>query len=379
VKIYQAKNVYEAALERIEFLYNEFPIVTVCTSGGKDSTVVLHLCIEVARKLNRLPVNAWFLDQEAEWFQTVEYQRTVQAMPEVDLKWWQVPFDISCSTGHESGFLNCWRDGEEWMRPKEPDALEENIFDTNRFHTLVDRYLERVYPGQKSCKIGGMRCEESPTRSLGLTVRPSYKHVTWGKFLSKEDEQYIFHPIYDWELHDVWHYIAINNLPYNKVYDLYYQNGVHPRQMRVSCLVHEIAVVNLEKVQHICKDTWEALTRRISSANSIKHLKKTAINAPEELPFMFRSWMEYRDYLLENLIQDDEIHKKMVKMFGRADSMFAGTKHETAMYREEIRAIIRNDYSFTGLVNFMSKFDKIATHRKRQRKLTDVGGASYGN
>jgi predicted phosphoadenosine phosphosulfate sulfurtransferase len=57
MKIYLKQNVFEAALERIRFLFDEFPQVIVNVSGGKDSTVVFNLAMMVAEEKGRLYPN----------------------------------------------------------------------------------------------------------------------------------------------------------------------------------------------------------------------------------------------------------------------------------------------------------------------------------
>ena len=90
MKIYKKNNVYEEALNRIRFLYDEFDEVVVGYSGGKDSTVTLRLAVEVAREKGKLPVKALFIDQEAEWGAVIEHMREVQADPDVELLWYQI-------------------------------------------------------------------------------------------------------------------------------------------------------------------------------------------------------------------------------------------------------------------------------------------------
>ena len=49
------KNVYEMAGERTNQLYDLFDHVCVMFSGGKDSTVILNIALQVARERNRVP------------------------------------------------------------------------------------------------------------------------------------------------------------------------------------------------------------------------------------------------------------------------------------------------------------------------------------
>ncbi len=64
------ENVLEAASERINWTLQNFTRVCVSFSGGKDSTVMLHLAAQRARQLNR-KIDVLFLDWEAQFSCTI--------------------------------------------------------------------------------------------------------------------------------------------------------------------------------------------------------------------------------------------------------------------------------------------------------------------
>jgi predicted phosphoadenosine phosphosulfate sulfurtransferase len=53
LKQYQAPSVLEAAQERIRYVFDNFERIYVSFSGGKDSTVMLHLVMDEAIKRKR--------------------------------------------------------------------------------------------------------------------------------------------------------------------------------------------------------------------------------------------------------------------------------------------------------------------------------------
>lgn len=64
LKQYNVTNVYDAALERINYIFDHFNSIYVSFSGGKDSGTVLNICIDEARKRDR-KIGVLFIDLEA--------------------------------------------------------------------------------------------------------------------------------------------------------------------------------------------------------------------------------------------------------------------------------------------------------------------------
>jgi predicted phosphoadenosine phosphosulfate sulfurtransferase len=354
MKIYQSYDVYEAAKERINYLFDEFDVVGATCSGGKDSTVTLNLVIEVARKRGRLPIPILFIDQESEWQGTIDYVRDIMNRPEVVPIWLQIPFKLANSTSFEKNWLQCWEVGkeEEWMRKKEPDSLKENIYGTDRFTLLFDAVVTQHFPGQSVAMCGGVRAEESPGRRHSLTQGSKYRHITYGKKHDKKSKKYAIYPIYDWSYRDVWKYIHDNKLPYCRIYDLMYQHGVTVPSMRISSLCHETAVNALHFLQEVEPVTWERLTKRLQGINTFKHLNKDSNKVPKTLPTAFSCWLEYRDYLTTFLVTNEDQRKKYFKKWNQMDVKYADMHYIEVMHRAQIASILVNDYHMTKIGNW---------------------------
>jgi predicted phosphoadenosine phosphosulfate sulfurtransferase len=320
MKIYSQKNVLDAAIDRVRFIFDEFKNVVVGFSGGKDSTVTLNIALKVAEEKNRLPLKVLFVDQEAEWQGTIDYVEKVMNDPRVKPMWFQMPMVITNNASSYERYSECWnpQKKDSWIHPYNPLSIKENKYGTNRFHDLFEKIFKVEFKDQKSCYLAGVRTEEAPKRFVALTHSLTYKWITWGKVLNKKLNHYTFYPIYDWSYTDVWKYIYDNKILYNKVYDAMYQHGVKVPDMRISNLHHETAIQVLLLVQEIEPSTWNKVANRIDGASSIKHIKKNSFTCPKELPYMFKDWEDYANHLANNIIQDNNNKKLFFKKIGRA-------------------------------------------------------------
>tara|TARA_Y100000004_G_scaffold63462_1_gene71157 strand:- start:5073 stop:6224 length:1152 start_codon:yes stop_codon:yes gene_type:complete len=355
MKINLAKNVIEETKDRIRFLFDEFEEVIVGFSGGKDSTCTLAVSLEVAREKGRLPLKVAFIDQEAEWQATIDYVKEIMYSKDIEPLWYQMPLLMTNSTSTEEAWLECWAeaDKDKWVREKDPISIKENVYGQMRFKELFGDILKHDYPNKSACYIAGVRSEESPTRFVALTQGATYKHITYGRCYSTKRQHMVFYPLYDWSLSDVWKYIYDNKLSYCKIYDLFYQHGIPTQNMRVSNVHHETAIAHLYFLQEIEPKTWNKLTNRLQGINTAGQMNKASYEMPKELPYMFESWAEYRDYLIEHMLPEDS-QKKFRKEIARLTKKYdnEGMKQIDVLHKVQVKSIIINDYEFTLLNNW---------------------------
>ena len=362
MKIHLKQNVWDAAIERTERLFDEFKNVVVSFSGGKDSTVTLEIALIVARKKNRLPLSVYFLDQEAEWSATIDYVRKVMHRKEIKPLWIQVPIFLPNSISQTNPFLITWEEGKEWMRPKEEISIKENHVlkgdsekeaKTGYWYTYFVKSLNHLYPDEPACFLAGMRAEESPQRLAGLTNALTYKDITWGKHVNKKKDHYTFYPLYDWNASDIWKSIHENKWDYCNIYNEYFRYGLPIKDMRVSNLNHESALKSLFYLHELEGHTWEALNKRLEGINQAKHLSKNDLLRVTTLPYMFKSWREYRDFLTDKLIVDQKHKDIFINQWEKHDSYYAELRNPKELNKKQINSILVNDIEFAKLASFL--------------------------
>lgn len=371
MKVYSDSTVYDEALVRINRIFDEFENVVVAFSGGKDSTVTFNLAMKIATERNRLPLDVMFLDQEVESSFTIEYVKEIMYRKDVRPFWYQMPFRLFNASSESEPWLICWEEEKKhlWVREKDPISIQINDTPHDRFVKLLDYLTVKIYGMNPVACLAGLRSEESPARALGLSQSLTYKDITWGKIKNKKIDQYNFYPIYDWTYVDIWKAIHDNNWSYCKLYDFQYMYGVSINNMRVSSFIHETSLAGLFYLQEVDKEVYNKICNRISGVNTVNILQDSFYI--KKLPFMFKDWFEYRDYLLVNLINVQEHQELFRKKFEFMDKTYAEYDGMNSIIVSEINAILCNDYHMTKINNLLVS-KNLLNFRNKQKALKNA-------
>lgn len=354
---YLPQTVFEEALNRVNFVFDNCDDVIVSMSGGKDSTVVFNLALMVAKERKRLPLKVFWLDQEAEWQATDDYMSYIMHRKDVKPYWFQIPFDFTNSLSFEDNFLRVWdkEKQDKWIRPQSDISIKENPSKYNRFHDLVENLPSFCDVDDKK-HVGvlvGMRISESMNRRMTIGYsKAKYKGITWCRTPIKNTR--VFYPIYDFQDSDIWTAIARNKWRYNKAYDNFYRWGIKGKDMRVSALIHETAWHAIERLQEVEPQLYNRYLDRIAGVNTFSHFGKEIM--VKELPVVFKDWKEYRDYLLEAFIKP-EYHQLFKKRWKNQDSEY--------WYKEHIHELMVNDIDGTINANAKSRVKTKDTNNEK--------------
>jgi predicted phosphoadenosine phosphosulfate sulfurtransferase len=255
--------------------------------------------------------------------------------PNVTPFWYQVPIYMTNATSFQQDMLYAWGPGETWMREKESIAIKEIKGEyPKRFYKFFE-WFERQQP-ENSAFFVGLRGDESLNRHRAVSNNPGWGNVKWSTKISKKGS-FKFYPLYDWGLGDIWKYVHENNLFYNPIYDkMFSNNHSFYNSMRVSNLIHEKSFYCLTDLQVLEPDTYDKVVERIKGTHcAALYAKDSYIYSTDKLPEKFKTWLEYRDYLLETT--PFERKDRFIKRFAKQDK----TEY---VYKQQVFQLMINDF-----------------------------------
>jgi predicted phosphoadenosine phosphosulfate sulfurtransferase len=314
MKKYLNKNVYDAAQERIKYIFDEFEHICVSFSGGKDSGVVLSLAIEEARKRNR-KIGVLFIDLEAFYRKTIEFiERMFENNQDVlDPYWVCLPMESPNSLSYLEPTWIWWEKEKEplWVRPMPTNKWvineENNPLDFYKknvpFESFIKYFGDWYGKGESTATLVGIRTDESLNRFRAIAGNKAmYKSRICSTMQTKVTAN--FYPIYDWGVEDIWTYYGKFGKDYNRLYDIFYRAGVSIHKMRVDEPFGNEAKAGLNIFRVIEPSTWAKVVNRVSGANfgNIYGGSKM-MSARYQLP-KNHTWKSFTEFLLDTLPEE---------------------------------------------------------------------------
>lgn len=345
---YLKESVYEAAMERIKFIFDEFDMVLAGFSGGKDSTVSMDMCYDYARQHGQLDRLAMYhLDHEAQYQMTTDYvEWAFHQYPGIKKFWLCLPVETKCACRMDGAHWTPWAPEQQaiWVRemPDSPYVINQDNAQFPVERGVTGKQMQKIFQDWfislygKTAVVAGIRCEESYDRMKIVTQTARslrYKNQIWTIASPKKSFAYI---LYDWRVEDIWTYLGRTGYRYNRLYDLYYQAGLRLRDMRVASPFHDCGIHNLALYKIIDPDNWGRMVGRVNGANFAGLYGDTSAMGYRKLvlPTGY-SWQRYYEFLLTTL--DEKTKKHYEKMYQKLPL-------DEDSFRTRCIGIMKNDY-----------------------------------
>ena len=279
-KIYSKDvNVLQASKNRISKVFDDFERIYISFSGGKDSSVMVHLVLEEARKRNK-KVGLLIIDLEAQYNDTIEHLETMVEMYKdiIDLHWVCAEFLLRNAVSNYEPRWVCWDSDKKdvWVREKpkyESDLSQYDFYipkmEFEEFIVLFGEWYSNQSKDLTAAFIG-IRSDESLHRYRAIASEKKglmHKGYKWTTKVVKN--VYNIYPIYDWRTEDIWVFHAkFSHLPHNRVYDKMTMAGVKLGDQRLCQPYGDDQRRGLWLYHILEPETWYKIVARVNGVNS---------------------------------------------------------------------------------------------------------------
>jgi predicted phosphoadenosine phosphosulfate sulfurtransferase len=345
----KSKNVYDAAMERFKFIFDNFPRIYLSFSGGKDSGVMLNMALRYMRENGiTKKIGVMIMDNEANYEYSLQFMHSIlqKNLDLLDVYWCCLPITLPCTVSSYAVEWQCWgeRDKERWIRqmPTEPYIvnMQNNPLDYFQedmpYNEFWDKFGDWYAQGERTACLIGIRTVESLNRFRAIMNRQ--KVTLHGQMWTKKNTDHVFncYPLYDWKTEDIWTANAKFDWEYNALYDIFYKAGVPVHKMRVASPFMSESKSSLGMYRVIDPHTWAKLCCRVQGANFIATYGKQLGYKSFKLP-PGHTWKSFVKFLLATLPKEvaENFKLRFIQSFKVWGRMGRGLRAEII---EELRA-----------------------------------------
>lgn len=309
-------NVYEAANERIDFIFKNFKRIYLSFSGGKDSGVMLNLVLDYMRRNGITEkIGVMVMDNEANYTYSLEFMHRILAANRdlLEIYWCCLPINLPCTVSSYETHYITWgtEDKDRWIRPMPTydyivnlsnykslgmDFFEPNMHDKEFYDLFSDWYSK----GELCANLIGIRTVESLNRFRAIMNEK--KETLHGQMWTRRNvgNSYNCYPIYDWKTEDIWVGNCKFGWDYNNLYDIFWKAGLSVHQMRVASPFMSESKSSLNLYRVIDPHVWIRLCARVAGANFLATYGKQLSYHNFKLP-PNHTWKSFVKFLLSTL------------------------------------------------------------------------------
>ena len=363
-------DVLTAARERIAFTFDRFEQLYLSFSAGKDSTVMLHLVAEEARRRRRR-IGVLLVDLEAQYTHTIDHALECFRMYRdiIDPYWISLPLSLRNAVSQFEPQWCCFDPARRatWVRDPPPLAItDENYFPFfargMEFEDFIAKFSHWYANGRSTACFVGIRADESLNRFRTLIAdKQTFEGKRWTTWVG--NSTFNVYPIYDWRTEDIWTFVARSRLPMNPIYELMAKAGVPLGLQRICQPYGDDQRRGLWLFHLLEPETWAKVVSRVSGANGgALYARETGniLGVGKITKPSHHSWQSYAEVLLSSMpdrTRDHYENKIAVFLKWYEDRGYPNgipddgqiNDRDKPSWARIVKALLRNDYWCKGL------------------------------